>query len=81
MSALIRAVAIVLTGIILLWAAVGSIHWAKRSSTGGQFLANAMILVLGISGVPIVEPPQQGVEEAREDKDKQGAESGDPPAA
>jgi hypothetical protein len=39
-----------------------------------------MILVLGI-GVPIVNPPRQGIEEAREDKGKKGSESGDPTAA
>jgi hypothetical protein len=39
-----------------------------------------MIMVLGV-GVPIVNPPQQGIEEAREDKGKKGAESGDPPVA
>jgi ABC-type amino acid transport system permease subunit len=76
----IRAVVIVLVVTVALLAAVGSIRWAKRHSTGAQLLASAMILVLGI-GVPIVNPPQQGVEEAREDKDKKGSESGDPPAA
>ncbi len=41
-----------------------------------------MIMALGMGGVPIVNPPQQGVEEAREDKDKKGSESGAPlPAA
>ena len=76
----IRVVAIVLVVTVALLAAVGSIRWAKRHSTGAQLLAGAMILVLGI-GVPIVNPPQQGIEEAREDKGKKGSESGDPPAA
>jgi ABC-type amino acid transport system permease subunit len=79
MRALIRAVVIVLVVAVMLWAAVGSVRWAKRQSTGTQLLASAMILVLGI-GVPIVNPPQQGIEEAREDKAKKGSESGDPPA-
>jgi ABC-type amino acid transport system permease subunit len=80
MRAPIRAIAIVLVVTVALLAAVGSIRWAKRHSTGAQLLASAMILVLGI-GVPIVNPPQQGVEEAREDKGKKGSESGAPPAA
>jgi hypothetical protein len=80
MRAPIRAVVIVLVITVALLAAIGSIRWAKRHSTGAQLLASAMILVLGI-GVPIVNPPQQGVEEAREDKGKKGSESGDPPAA
>jgi len=43
-------------------------------------MASAMLLVLGI-GLPIVNPPQQGIEEAREDKGRKGGESGDPPTA
>lgn len=58
--------------------AVGSIRWAKRHPMGAELLASAMILVLGMAG-PVVHPPQQGIEEAREDKGKKGAESGDPP--
>jgi hypothetical protein len=74
----IRALAIVLAVVLTLFVAIGSVRWAKRHSTGAQLLASAMILVLGI-GVPIVNPPQQGIEEAREDKGKKGSESGDPP--
>jgi ABC-type amino acid transport system permease subunit len=76
----IRAVAIILAILLALPVTIGSVRWAKRHSTGAQLLASAMILVLGV-GVPIVNPPQQGVEEAREDKGKKGSESGDPPAA
>ena len=80
MRATLRALAIVLTIVITLFAAVGSVRWAKRSSTGAQLLASAMILVFGM-GAPVVNPPQQGIEEAREDKGSKGAESGDPPVA
>jgi ABC-type amino acid transport system permease subunit len=74
----LRGIAVVLAIIIALSGAIGSIRWAKRQSTGAQFLASAMLLVLGI-GSPIVNPPQQGIEEAREDKGTKGSESGDPP--
>jgi hypothetical protein len=37
-----------------------------------------MVLLLGIVLVP-EQLPQQRIEEAREDKGKKGAESGDPP--
>jgi hypothetical protein len=43
-------------------------------------MANAMMLVLGMGG-PVVNPPQQGIEEARENKGTKSAESGDPPMA
>lgn len=81
MRATLRAIAIVLTIVIALYAAVGSVRWAKRSATGSQMLASAMILVLGMVGAPVVNPPQQGIEEAREDKGTKGAQSGDPPTA
>ena len=80
MRPLIRAAIIVLAVTAALLTAAGSIRWAKRHSTGAQLMASAMMLVLGMGG-PIVNPPQQGIEEAREDKDKKGSESGDPPTA
>jgi hypothetical protein len=80
MRAAVRAIVIVLVVVATIWAAVGSVRWAKRQSTGAQLLASAMLLVLGI-GAPVVNPPQQGIEEAREDKDQKGAQSGDPPDA
>ena len=80
MRAAFRAIVIVLVAVATIWAAVGSVRWAKRQSTGAQLLASAMLLVLGI-GAPVVNPPQQGIEEAREDKDQKGGQSGDPPDA
>jgi hypothetical protein len=80
MRAALRAFVIVVVAAATIWAAVGSVRWAKRQSTGAQLLASAMLLVLGISA-PVVNPPQQGIEEAREDKDQKGGQSGDPPAA
>jgi hypothetical protein len=83
MRASIRAAVIVLvvTAVVTvaLLGAVGSIRWAKRQSTGTQLLASAMLLVFGF-GAPVVHPPQQGIEAAREDKGSKGAESGAPPA-
>ena len=79
MRDIFRSIAIVLGFTLFLSAAVGGIRWAKRHPTGAQLLASAMIVVLGIGG-PVFKPPQQGIEEAREDKGKKGAESGAPPA-
>ncbi len=80
MRAMFRATAIVLAVIVTISLAVGSIRGVKRHPIGAQFLASAMLLVLGLTA-PIPNPPQQGIEEAREDKDKKGSESGDPPVA
>lgn len=76
----IRAVVICVVVLIMLFSAIGSVRAVKRYPVGAQFLASAMLLALGWV-VPMPEPPQQGIEEAREDKDKKGSESGDPPVA
>ncbi len=80
MRAIFRATAIVLAAIVTVSLAVGSIRGVKRHPIGAQFLASAMLLVLGMTA-PVPNPPQQGIEEAREDKDGKGSESGDPPVA
>jgi hypothetical protein len=68
----------VLAAAFLLMSAVGAVRWAKRGTPGASFVASAMMLVLGMYA-PAIKPPQQGIEEAREDKGKKGSESGDPP--
>jgi hypothetical protein len=57
---------------------VASVRWAKRHSTGSQLLAGAMLLLLAVS-ILVPKRPQQGLEEARVDKGRKGAQSGDPP--
>jgi hypothetical protein len=79
MSGTIRPITTILAVTVILLAGVGSVRWAKRHTTGAQLVASALMLVLGMVG-PAVKPPQQGIEEAREDKGKKGSESGDPPA-
>jgi hypothetical protein len=76
--AVVRAIATLAVAVLMIWFAVGCVRWAKRHSTASQFLAGAMLFVVSF-GMPIVKRPQQGLEEAREDKGKKGAESGDPP--
>jgi hypothetical protein len=78
MQAVVHAIVTLGVVVLMIGAAVASVRWAKRHSTGAQLLAGAMLLVLGFS-MPVVKRPQQGVEEAREDQGKKGAESGDPP--
>lgn len=55
------------------------IRWARKGGRGAGVLGSAMLLLLGMGLV--VNPPQQRIEEAREDKGKKGGESGDPPAS
>ena len=79
MSATIRGITIALAIIGIVVAGVSCIRWARRHSAGTQFVASGMMLLLGMIG-PAVKPPQQGIEEAREEKGKKGSASGDPPA-
>lgn len=74
----VRAVVVCSAVMLAIAGAVRSIQWAKRAPTGMQFVASAMMLVLGWAA-PIVQHPQQGIEAASEDKDKEDGESGDPP--
>jgi hypothetical protein len=80
MRSILRATVIVLSAVAVLFLAAGSIRGVKRYPLGAEFLASAMLLVLGITA-PVPQPPQQCIVEAREEKGKKGAESGDPPAA
>jgi hypothetical protein len=78
MREIVRATAIVLAAAFLLTSAVGAVRWAKRGTPGASFVASAMMLVLGMYA-PALKPPEQGIEEAREDRGRRGSESGDPP--
>lgn len=80
MSGALRPIAVALVVAGLLVSAVGAVRWAKRGSSGTEFVASAMMLVLGMFA-PAVQPPEQGIEQTREDKGKKGSESGAPPSA
>ena len=59
-------------------AMIALVRWARRGGRGPAMLGSALVLLLGIGLVP-EQLPQQRIEEAREEKGKKGAESGDPP--
>ena len=65
--------------VALLYGAVGAVRWARRGGVGASVAANALMLALGMGLV--VTPPQRGVQQAQEERDKTGGESGDPPDA
>jgi hypothetical protein len=77
MKEVLRAALMVLLVAALISGGVGGMRWARRGGTGASLAANALLLALGM-GI-VVTPPQRGVEQAREDQDKTGGESGDPP--
>lgn len=75
----LRAATVVSLVVALLFGAIGSVRWAKRGGAASSLMASALMLGLGM-GI-VVSPPQQGVEQAEEEREKTGGESGDPPAA
>jgi hypothetical protein len=77
MHAPIGPLPFVLAVLVIGLAGVGGVRWAKRHSTGAQIAASALLLLLGLT-MPIIQPPQQRIEEGREDKGKKGSESGGP---
>ncbi len=64
---------------ILVLLTVWGVYRAWKNKTGAEFVASGLILLLGIF-VPVVKPPQQTLEETREEKGRTGGKSGDPPA-
>lgn len=77
MRGFLRPILTVVLPTVLLLCAVSAVRWAKRGSSGTEFVASAMMLVLGMFA-PAVQPPEQGIEQTREDKGKKGSESGPP---
>jgi hypothetical protein len=65
--------------LLLVVGMIAAIRWAKRTGAKAAGLGGALMLMFTMGVVPPKE--QQTIEEAKESKDKKGAESGDPPAA
>jgi hypothetical protein len=61
-------------GLLVVW----GMYRAWRNKALAEFAASGLILLLGIF-VPVVKPPQQTLEETREEKGRKGGQSGDPP--
>jgi hypothetical protein len=78
MKVILKTAAILTLIAAVLFGAVGSVRWAKRGGAAASLMASALVLALGMGLV--VKPPQQGVEQAQEEVDREGGESGDPPA-
>jgi hypothetical protein len=76
MKNIMRAGVVVMIALALLLGAVGGVRWAKRGGAAASLIANALMLTLSM-GI-VVQPPQQGVEQAQEEADKQNGESGEP---
>lgn len=79
MKHILRVAMVVLLAATLICGGAGAMRWARRGGAGASLAANALLLALGM-GI-VATPPQRGVEQAQEEYDKTGGESGDPPTA
>lgn len=78
-NALYAAVA-VLASILVVFGAVRGIGWAKKGGVGSRLTASALMLgVAWFMPVVKIKSPDQGVEQAEENRDKTDDESGAPP--
>jgi len=76
MKHVLRAVIVSIVIVALLGGGLSAIRWARRGGAGASLAANALLLALGMGLV--THPPQRGVEQAQEERDQTGGESGDP---
>ncbi|HEY4210949.1 MAG TPA: hypothetical protein VGM84_05695 [Steroidobacteraceae bacterium] len=72
------AVAVTAGVMLVLAGMVAAVRAGKKGGPGMAVIGSVLLLTLGGALAP--QRPEQGVEEAREDKQKKGSESGDPPA-
>ena len=72
------AVAVTAGVMLVLAGMVAAVRVSKKGGPGMAIVGSVLLLTLGGALAP--QRPEQGVEEAREDKQKKGSESGDPPA-
>jgi O-antigen ligase len=77
MNAVLLSMRPIVAIVLVLVVGVCLIRWAKKGGRSVAMLGSALVLLLGAGLAPA--PPQQRMEEAREEKGKKGAESGDPP--
>ncbi len=76
----LHAAVAVLAVILLVFGAVRGIGWAKKGGVGRRLAASALMLsVAWFMPVVKIKPPDQGVEQAEENRDKRDDESGAPP--
>ena len=76
-EAAIHAIVWVLAGIGAILVGIVLVRWAKKGGRGVAIVGSTLVLLLGGGLAP--ERSHQRIEEAREEKGRKGAESGDPP--
>jgi hypothetical protein len=77
MSHPLRGAIMVVVALALLAGAFGAVHWARRGGTAANMAASVLLLTFGMGLV--TTHPQRIPDQVKEERDKTGGDSGDPP--
>jgi hypothetical protein len=78
MSHPLRGAIVAILVLTLLAGACGAVRWARRGGTAANIAASALLMTFGLGLV--ANHPQRIPEQVREEHDKTGGDTGDPPS-
>ncbi|HTB66335.1 MAG TPA: hypothetical protein VK727_08905 [Steroidobacteraceae bacterium] len=73
----LRGAIVAIAALALLAGALGAIRWARRGGAAANFAASALLLTFGMGLV--ANHPQRIPDQVKEERDKTGGDTGDPP--
>jgi hypothetical protein len=77
MSHPLRGAIVAIVALTLLAVACGAVRWARRGGTAANIAASALLLTFGMGLV--ANHPQRIPDQVKEQRDKTGGDTGDPP--
>lgn len=77
MSHPLRGAIVAIMVLTLCSGAAGAVRWARRGGTAANVIASALLMAFGLGLV--ANHPQRIPEQVKEERDKTGGDSGDPP--
>ncbi len=77
MSHPLRGAIVAILVLTLLAGAFGAVRWARRGGTAANMAASALLLTFGLGLV--ANHPQRIPDRVKEERDKTGGDTGDPP--
>ena len=73
----LRGAIVAIVVLALLAGACGAVRWGRRGGTAANIAASALLLTFGLGLV--ANHPQRIPDQVKEERDKTGGDSGDPP--
>jgi hypothetical protein len=77
MSHPLRGAIVAIVALTLLGGACGAVRWARRGGAAANIAASALLLTFGLGLV--ANHPQRIPEQVKEERNKTGGDTGDPP--